>query len=73
MPTKGSGEMTNRDRATGRYVDTMFDKPCTCGHTLGVHTADRRAGEQPCLVGQMGDGGVPCDCDAFTKAKKGSR
>lgn len=29
---------TNRNRRTGRYVDTKFTKPCTCGHTLGDHT-----------------------------------
>lgn len=57
---------TNRDKADGRYVDTKFEKPCTCGHTLGQHTAERCGAEQPCLA----DG---CECDCFTKAKKARR
>jgi hypothetical protein len=54
---------TTRDKATGRYADTKLDKPCTCGHTLGQHTADKSGKVQPCLA----DG---CDCDCFTKAKR---
>lgn len=53
--------MTTRDKATGRYADTKFDKLCVCGHRLGVHTADKAGHVQPC-----GD----CDCECFVKATK---
>ena len=48
----------SRERDTGRYTYRGFDQLCTCGHRLGDHTAERVAGEQPCLV----DG---CDCQCF--------
>jgi hypothetical protein len=54
---------TTRDKKTGRYVDTKFDKPCTCGHTLGDHTADKAGPIQPCLA-------LDCECECFTKAKR---
>lgn len=57
---------TNRDRATGRYVDTRLDQPCaTCGHTLGQHSAVRAAGQQPCFADAFG-----CACLAFKRAKR---
>lgn len=52
-----------RDKSNGRYTDSKFDKPCTCGHTLGQHTADKLAGCQPLPRGlqlrmlQEGEGG----------------
>jgi hypothetical protein len=54
---------SNRDKANGRYTDSRLDKPCTCGHTLGNHTADRDGDYQPCLVNG-------CACDCFTKTRK---
>lgn len=49
---------TNRDKSNGQYCDTRLDKVCTCGHTLGAHTADKRAGVQPCLADD-------CACECF--------
>lgn len=57
---------TERDRSTGRYVDTKFDKICECGHKLGQHTAVRSHGSQPCLE----DG---CYCEAFKVARRFAR
>lgn len=54
--------MTTRDKATGRYSDTKFEKPCQCGHTLGQHTAEKVAGSQPCTV-------LDCTCECWTKRK----
>lgn len=47
-----------RDRATGRYVDTDFDKLCWCHHRLGDHTAYAVNGQRECLK----DG---CACERF--------
>ena len=57
---------TNRN-ADGRYTYSRFDRLCTCGHTLGCHTADRdaRARVQPCI-----DSGTDCDCEFFVAAKR---
>lgn len=54
---------TNRDTATGRYVDTKLEKVCVCGHALAIHTAARVDGCQPCLE-------YPCPCESFKKARK---
>lgn len=55
---------TNRE-SDGRYAVSRFDRPCTCGHTLGGHTADRdaKAKSQPCLENG-------CDCEFFTLLRK---
>lgn len=58
---------TNRDRSTGRYVDTNFEKPCRCGHTLGNHTAARVDGKQHCLAVTLGQ---CCECESFKVARK---
>ena len=58
--------MTQRDKATGRYTDTRFDKLCTCGHTLGNHTAEKVGNHQECLT----DG---CECECFTKVRNGGK
>lgn len=59
-----------RDRKNGQFGHG-FDTLCTCGHTKGNHTADKRKHEgkwfQPCIVG---DFGAPfCNCECFTKAR----
>ena len=60
----------NREVNSGRYAfDGNFDRLCTCGHTLGNHTAARgrcpTTGkmEQPCMI----DCG--CECMCFKPAK----
>lgn len=51
----------------GRFALERFDHVCTCGHTLGKHTAARRKDAtgkvgQPCLEDD-------CPCDVFAKAR----
>lgn len=57
----------NRDRATGRYVDTI-DRMCRCGHPLSLHTAARVAGGQPCISGDLS--GAECACASFKAQRK---
>jgi hypothetical protein len=65
----------NRERGTGRYAfDGEFDRLCECGHTLGVHTAERgrdfESGRmmQECINHDVGDGTL-CNCVCFKPAK----
>lgn len=67
-----SNDTQHRDRANGQYAHADFDRLCRCGHTLGVHTADRVAGVQECLNCDIGDG-TPCDCQSFRPAPKKRR
>lgn len=60
-------QKTKREVNTGRYAPSV-ERPCRCGHTLGMHTAVRLAGEQPCLAGDLT--GEPCDCECFKRARK---
>lgn len=53
-----------RETNTGRYAVRGLDMLCTCGHTLGLHTAARSKGSQPCLAE------CDCDCGCFKKAKR---
>jgi hypothetical protein len=64
--------MTERTRTPedGRYTYSKLDRVCTCGHTLGVHTAARSRGSQPCLAYDEGVAEEPCDCDCFTPARR---
>ena len=52
-----------RDRRTGQYAYSRWEMPCTCGHTLGEHTAAVCEGQRPCLA-------EDCDCDRFKKARR---
>lgn len=57
-----------REFGTGRYTWTQ-ERPCTCGHSLGEHTAAR--GKDP-KTGVLGQPCLECDaCDLFTPAKRG--
>lgn len=59
----------NRDKANGQYAhDGDWSRLCKCGHELGVHTAARVGGKQPCMSGDFG--GPSCDCQAFKRAPK---
>lgn len=51
-----------RDKSNGRYTDSKFDKPCSCGHTLGQHSAEKVGKERPCFADA-------CDCNCFTKKR----
>jgi hypothetical protein len=51
-----------RRRDSGRYAHA-HDRLCTCGHMLGMHTADATENEQPCLI-------LDCPCEKFTPARK---
>lgn len=51
-----------RDKANGQYTDSNFAKVCQCGHSLGVHSADKIGGVRPCF---NGDTGEPCECQCF--------
>jgi len=59
-----------RDR-DGRYADRLA-RVCVCGHTKGVHTAERAIVDgkpcQPCV-----DADEPCDCETYKRARKGTR
>ena len=65
-----------RDRANGQYAPSI-DRPCRCGHSLDVHTADRRTVDgvryQPCIVDEVVDGAEPCSCECFKAARKAVR
>jgi hypothetical protein len=56
-----------REKDTGRYAPTV-ERPCECGHDLGVHSADRVKGYQPCFSGDLG--GEDCDCECFKRVRK---
>lgn len=58
---------TKREKDTGRYAPST-ERVCACGHGLGLHTAARTAGEQPCLAWELL--GVECACDCFKAARK---
>ena len=61
---------TKRERDTGRYAPSV-ERSCVCGHPLSVHTSARVAGEQPCLMGEVGlEEGVACSCTCFKRAGK---
>jgi hypothetical protein len=53
-------QIAARDKANGRYTDSRLDKLCSCGHTLGQHSAEKVGKEQPCHE---------CDCNCFTKKR----
>jgi hypothetical protein len=58
---------TERDAVTGQYKhDGNWDRPCRCGHSLGVHSAEQVKGKRPC---QNGDTGDDCDCQKFRPKK----
>jgi hypothetical protein len=54
--------MTNRNRSTGRYVDTRLDKRCVCEHSLGKHSAERVGDQQECLH-------PGCRCESFREKR----
>lgn len=54
-------------RSNGRYDLSRLDRRCTCGHTLGEHTA---AGEHECVAGYGFSG---CRCDGFRPSRAGVR
>jgi hypothetical protein len=61
-----------RNRRNGQYTfEGDFDRLCTCGHTLGVHTAEA---PHECINGDVdleGATGEQCDCAKFKPSKKG--
>ena len=54
-----------REIGTKRFAPSI-DRLCKCGHTLGHHTADRTATQQPCLAHDLL--GEECDCEKFKRA-----
>lgn len=48
----------------GRFA-AGFDRPCVCGHTLGVHTA---AAPHVCIAGDF-DPSIDCSCERFERAR----
>ena len=69
----------NRERnGDGRYTYSRFDRLCTCGHTLGVHTAERvktpEGTMQPCIVHEeFGWKLFHCDCECFKPERKAKK
>jgi len=74
LPPKGQLSLFNpadkrqgREIGTGRYAPSKFESVCTCGHTLGEHTAARAKYEgemrQECLT-------PGCDCACYKKARR---
>ena len=58
--------MKVRNKGNGRYAFGSLDLVCRCGHTLGIHTAERRGKDQPCLKQYaIGDDLMVCPCDSF--------
>ncbi len=65
----------NRDQKSGQFVhDEDFDRMCTCGHTLGIHTAASVGGERPCMHGTFKEHAPSalCGCRKF-KLKRVAR
>lgn len=59
--------MPSRDN-TGRYKHTGgWERLCTCGHDLGVHSAEKVDGKRPCFSADFT--GVDCACECFKKRK----
>lgn len=62
-----------RDIRTGQYVhENQWERPCVCGHTLGVHAAVGHNGK-PCFNGDRyveGATGEDCGCMRFRPSKK---
>ena len=66
IPIDMNTKHTNRETHTGRYANKL-DVPCTCGHTLGQHTAasckiDGKKFQECCED--------DCDCQCFKKVRK---
>lgn len=60
---------TQNRETDGRYSNG-HETMCRCGHSLGMHTAAKSNGSQPCIVGDFG--GEICECECFRKAAKRS-
>lgn len=62
-----------RERETGRYAFAGDqDRMCTCGHRLGVHTAEP---SHECMNGDLGIAhfgatGTPCNCKRFRLSRR---
>lgn len=64
----GSVVNRERDRSTGRYTyENRWERLCTCGHTLGHHTAEA---PHVCIEPDFSD--IECACERFTPAKRSS-
>ena len=51
-----------RDKGNGQYVHTHFEAVCTCGHTLGRHSANAVAGVRECFADD-------CACMRYRKVR----
>lgn len=56
-----------REQGTGKYLHSKWTRLCRCGHPVGIHSAEKRAGSQPCLASDVG---IDCDCERFRPTQK---
>jgi len=54
-----------KDASTGQYLHTKWSRLCKCGHPIGVHTAEKCEGQQPCIASDFG--GPDCNCQMFRR------
>lgn len=62
--TKTPADLMARER-DGRF-SAGFDRVCTCGHTLGAHTAAR---PHSCIASDFDPTAIDCQCERFVRAK----
>lgn len=56
----------NREQETGKYAFANMDLLCVCGHSLGIHDAERTKDKQYCQ--NEDENGDLCDCEYFTRS-----
>jgi len=74
---QGTLQRPQQPREDDGQYSTGFDRLCRCGHTKGVHTADRAKVDgqatQPCMANDLGESDVGCDCQCFRAAPRRTR
>jgi hypothetical protein len=62
---KSGATKTGQERQDNGQYGSAPDVVCTCGHTLGDHTAER---PYACIIGDFA-GYEICDCEKFKKQR----
>jgi hypothetical protein len=64
-----SKEDEHRDQSTGKYLHRRWSRLCKlCGHPVGLHSAEKSYGAQPCFHGDLYH--IICECPAFTPTQR---
>lgn len=58
----------SRAHDSGRYQHSSVLRLCTCGHPLGMHTAEGDRESRPCIVADFTD--EECACEKFRPTRK---